>query len=125
MMPQMLRIAAFALLALALVAAACDDSGGGATTYVVRVGFNESVTQENMEEVDAYLRGFDEDMEFPIQESFPPTGVGTLKTDEPDFCATVVSELEAKPYVREVTCEEEGDETPSGSPDEPVESTPS
>jgi hypothetical protein len=114
-------LAALATLGLALFAAACDD---GTTTYIVTVGFNESVTQDDMDEVDAYLRAFDEDLDFLIQESFPPTGVATVKTDAADFCATVKADLGAKPYVRDVTCEEEGAEVPVSSPDQPVQSTP-
>ena len=121
MMVPMLRIAAFAVLGLAMFAAACED---GATTYIVTVGFNESVTQADMDEVDAYLRTFDDDLDFLIQESFPPTGVATVETDEADFCPTVEAELKAKPYVRDVTCAEEGADVPVSSPDEPVEATP-
>ncbi len=120
-MTRMLRFASFALLALGLAGAACGD---GETTYIVTVSFNESVTQADMDEVDAFLRTFDDDLEFLVQESFPPTGVATVKTDDPEFCAKARGELEAKPYVRDVTCEEQGAEIPVSSPDEPVQSTP-
>jgi spermidine/putrescine-binding protein len=122
MMTQMLRIAAFGLLGLALFAVACD--GDGATRYRVTVGFRGSYTQANVDEVNAFLRAFDEDLDFLLQESFPPTGVATVETDESNFCATVESELTAKPYVRDVTCTDISDETPVSSPDEPVQSTP-
>ncbi|MEX1253912.1 MAG: hypothetical protein WEE64_06175 [Dehalococcoidia bacterium] len=118
----MLRIAALGVLAFLIVGAAC--TGDATPRYRVTVGFSESVTQADMDEVNAFLRTFDEDIDFLLQESFPPTGVATVETDDPEFCGTVESELEAKPYVREVTCTDVSDETPVSSPDEPVQSTP-
>jgi len=108
-------------LALALVAAACGD---GATKYDVRIGFNESVTQAGMDEVADLLRAYDDDLDFLVQESFPPTGVATLKTDVADFCPTIEPQLKARSDVREVTCNEHRAADEDVTPDEPVASTP-
>lgn len=115
---------ALLFVGLALVGLLAVACGGGGTEYQVTVGFNESVTQADMDEVDAFLRAFDENMDFLVQETFPPTGVARLTTDEPDFCARVESELGAKPYISEVTCREYDEPAPSGSPDGPLSSTP-
>ena len=113
----MIRALLLTLLAAGLLAAC---TGGGATEYVVTVRFNTTVTQDDMDDVDAFLRAYDEDLDFLIQESFPPTGVATLRTDAEDFCATVKSGLEAKSYIDDVTCREAGEEIPVSSPDQPV-----
>lgn len=100
----MLRLAVLVLLALAVVTMACN--GGGATEYELTVGFNTSVTQDDINEVEAILRTYDDDLEFLIQESFPPTARAFLKTDAADFCPTVEAEVEAKSYVEDVLCQE-------------------
>lgn len=99
----MAKAAVVGAVALSIALAAC---GGGATGYEVVVGFNTSVQQDDLDEADALLRTYDEDLDFLIQESFPPVGRATLETDETDFCATIEPELEAKPYVDDVMCEE-------------------
>ena len=111
---------ALAGLLVALATAAGCTSAGGSTEYEVVVRFNESVTQADMDEVDAFLRVYDDDLEFLIQETFPPTGVARLKTDDDAFCTVVEAELGAKSYVDEVTCREREDRTPVESPDAPV-----
>ncbi len=108
------------LAALAALAATC--AGEGVTRYDVRVSFNTTVTQGDLDEVDAFLRAYDEDLDFLIQESFPPTGVARLRTHEPNFCAEVQAGLGTKSYVTSVSCQETSDATPSGSPDAPVTS---
>jgi hypothetical protein len=106
------------LVLLAGVGAACG--GDDATEYIVTVRFNETVTQADMDEVAAFLRTYDDNLDFLIQESFPPTGVAYVRTDDEGFCAAAESELEAKTYVESVACAEEGEEIPVGSPDQPV-----
>jgi hypothetical protein len=114
------RLVTLALAVIALLLLAC---GSGTTDYRVTVSFDETVTQDDMDAVDEYLRSFDDELDFLIQESFPPTGVATLSTDEDDFCPTVVAELESRSYVRSVDCREASDE-PVESPDAPVSSEP-
>jgi len=106
------------LLLVAGTGAVCV--GDDATEYVVTVRFNETVTQADMDEVAAFLRAYDDDLDFLIQESFPPTGVAYAETGDESFCAAVESELEAKTYVESVTCAERGEQTPVESPDQPV-----
>ena len=115
----MIRALLLTLLAAGLLAAC---TGGGATEYVVTVRFNTTVTQDDMDDVDAFLRAYDEDLDFLIQESFPPTGVATLETDAEDFCATVEAELEARSYIDGVDCGEASDVLSSESPEAPVQS---
>lgn len=99
-----MRFAVVGALVLAVGAMSC---GGGETMtpFLVVVQFNTSVTQDDIDEVSALLRSYDDDLEFLIQESFPPIGRAFLETDAADFCPTVEAELEAKTYVRDVTCE--------------------
>jgi hypothetical protein len=111
------RTVVSAAVVFAVAALAC---AGGATTYRVTVHFNATVTQADMDAVGEYLRGFDEDVDFLIQESFPPTGVATLSTDVGDFCAAVEEELEARTFVDEVDCGEADAARPSESPDAPT-----
>ena len=106
---------------LAVVAGGCGDGANDAAIrYEVTVRFNTSVTQDDLDEVDAILKSYDEDLEYLIQESFPPTGRAFLASDAPDFCPTVESELEPKTYVDEVLCGEYKEPPPSSNPDEPV-----
>ena len=112
-----MRLALALIPVLAVLAFACT---GGGTEYEVIVRFNSTVTQADMDDVAEYLRTYDDGLDFLIQESFPPTGVATLRTDAEDFCATVKSGLEAKSYIDDVTCREAGEEIPVSSPDQPV-----
>jgi hypothetical protein len=120
MRPFLLVIAFLGVLGAVAVACTADDT----KEYRVIVHFNTTVTQADMDDVTEYLQTFDEDVDFLIQESFPPTGVATLMSDAGDFCATVEVELESRSYIDGVDCLEARDSTPSESPDEPVESTP-
>ena len=97
-------LTAFVVLAAVTVASAFACGDGDGTKYDVTVQFNESVTQDDLEETDALLRGYDPDAEFIIMEIFPPIGSATLETDAADFCAAVAAEFEAKSYVRKVEC---------------------
>ena len=76
---------------------ACDD-------YEVTVLFNDSVTQDDIDEAGALLRTYDDDLEFIIMEIFPPIGRAVLETDVADFCRTVTSDLEGESYVESAEC---------------------
>ena len=76
----------------------------GATRYEVTVGFNTSVTQDDIDEAGAVLRAYDDELEFVVMESWPPIGRALLATEVADFCQTVEAELEAKSYVDDVSC---------------------
>jgi hypothetical protein len=69
------------------------------------VHFNTSVTQDDIDEVGALLRAYDEDLEFLIMESWPPIGRALLSANLPDFCGAVEGELQGKSYVDDVSCE--------------------
>ncbi len=79
-------------------------STGGAARYEVTVGFNTSVTQDDIDEAGAVLRAYDDELEFVVMESWPPIGRALLTTDVADFCQTVEAELEAKSYIDDVSC---------------------
>ncbi len=113
-----MRIAVLVAVAITAGVIACDSDS--AVTYDVTISFNTSYTQQDIDETDALLRVYDGGLEYVTQESFPPTGVAILETDEPDFCQTVEAELEAKTYVDAVSCGEADEREPSGDPDEPV-----
>jgi len=120
----MLRALMFGVIAGLLlvggVGAACGSDDGDAIEYEVVVRFHETVAQADMDDVAAFLRTYDDDLDFLIQESFPPTGVARVKTDDAGFCAAVESELEAKSYIESVTCGENQNQTPVDNPDQPV-----
>ena len=119
----MVRGALLPALLFALIAAACLDSEGAtATRYEVKVQFNTSVTQGDLDDVAALLRGYDQALEYRVQLSFPPTGRATLTTAAPHFCPTTEAELEAKTYVHDVTCQELSEPSQAGSPEQPVSS---
>ena len=90
--------------AIASPAASPTPSTGGAVRYEVTVGFNTSVTQEDIDEVGALLRAYDDGLDFVVMESWPPIGRAVLTTDVADFCQTVEAELEAKSYIDDVSC---------------------
>ena len=71
----------------------------------VTVNFNESVTQHDLDEVVAFLREFDADLEFAFLESFPPILSATL-TAEIDVCSPIEADLGAETYVLAVSCDE-------------------
>ena len=121
-------LTAFVVLAAVAIGSAfgfaCGD-GDGDTMYTVDVQFNETVTDADLDEAGALLRAYDEGLDFIIMEIFPPIGSATVETDAPDFCATVVDEVEAKSYVRSVECllaieVDDGDVDPNA----PVAATP-
>ena len=96
----------FGMIAAVLLVVGVACGGGGAPEFEVVVSFNTSATQDDIDEVGDLLRSYDKDLEFLIQESFPPTGRAFLSSDVANFCRTVEPELEAKSYVDDVTCEE-------------------
>ncbi|MCH7837429.1 MAG: hypothetical protein IIC26_02865 [Chloroflexi bacterium] len=69
------------------------------------IQFNESYTEEDIDEADAFLHTFDDDLEFIILEIFPPIGSVTLTLETSDECSTIEAQLAAKSYVAGVTCE--------------------
>jgi hypothetical protein len=90
--------------AVASPAASPTPSTGGATRYEVTVGFNTTVTQDDIDEVGALLRAYDDEVEYVVMESWPPVGRALVTTDVADFCQTVEAELEAKSYIDDVSC---------------------
>jgi hypothetical protein len=90
--------------AIASPAASPTPSTGGAARYEVTVGFNTSVTSDDIDEAGALLRAYDDELEFLIMESWPPIGRALLTTDVADFCQTVEAELEAKSYIDYASC---------------------
>jgi hypothetical protein len=72
--------------------------------YDVTVHFNTSATQDDIDEVAALLRTYDQNAELLMTFCHPPMGTALVTTDVPDFCRTVEAELEAKSYVDEVSC---------------------
>ena len=102
-----LAVAATTAVTFAVVgdgSGATSAGSGEAAQYEVTVRFNTSVTQEDIEEVDALLRAYDDDLELLIMESFPPIGRALLSTDATDVCQTVEADLEAESYVDGVSC---------------------
>ena len=78
---------------------ACDD------LYGVTVQFNTSVTQDHIDEAAAFLRTFDDDLEFIIMEISPPIGSAVLNLETSDECSTIEAQLEAESYLASVSCE--------------------
>ncbi len=94
-------------------------SGDDARRFDVSVQFTTEATQDDISDVGAFLRTFDDDLEFIILEIFPPIGQAIVTTEAADFCQTVETELGAKSYVDEVSCGPHV-ETDQADPDEPV-----
>ena len=72
--------------------------------YDLKVRFNTSVTQADIDEAQALLHTYDENPEFTIMESFPPIGRALVTTNVPDFCEAVDAELEDRSYADGVSC---------------------
>jgi hypothetical protein len=115
-----LALTVFLLIAAAAACGEEEEEAPPRAGYEVRVHFNETVTQEDQQEAHAVLAAYDPDLEFLVLELFPPIGVARLSTGRPDLCGLVESELSARAYVREVTCNFRTDESPVASPGEPV-----
>ncbi len=78
---------------------ACDSG-----TFEVTVQFNESVTQDNIDEVGALLGEYDSGVTFVVMEIFPPIGRAELTLETLDECSTIEAQLEAESFVTSVTC---------------------
>ncbi len=72
--------------------------------YTITIRFNETVQQDELDEVGAMIRDFDPDAEYVIQESFPPTGVANFNADTEDACLALTQELEEASFVTSVSC---------------------
>ena len=94
-------------------------SGIEGPKYEVSVQFTTEATQGDMDEAGAFLRTFDDELEFLILEIFPPIGRAVVTTEAAGFCQTVKAELGAKSYVGEVSCGPHV-ETDQADPDAPV-----
>ena len=88
--------------------------------YRVTISFNETVDQDQMDEVGARIRDFDPDAEYVIQESFPPTGVANFVADTEDVCIALTQDLEDETFVTSVTCGPQLEPGDTIDPDEPV-----
>ena len=84
-------------------AVACD--GESVRPYQVTISFDESATQEEIDQVAAILRTYDDRALLQIGDMSAPVDIVGLETDSADFCPTVEAELEAKTYVQDATCE--------------------
>ncbi len=118
------RAAAGLIVAVAIVGVVAGvpsgcGSGDDARRFDVSVQFTTEATQDDMFDVGAFLRTFDDDLEFLILEIFPPIGQAVVTTEAADFCQTVETELGAKSYVDEVSCGPHV-ETDQADPDAPV-----
>ena len=94
-------------------------SGDDARRFDVSVQFTTEATQDDIFHVGAFLRTFDDDLEYLILEIFPPIGRAVVTTEAADFCQTVEAELGSKSYVDEVSCGPHV-ETDQADPDKPV-----
>jgi hypothetical protein len=102
---------------MAALAMSCGN--GGASAYDVQIVFNETVTQEDMDDVADLLESYDADVDVLVQEIFPPIAVARVETEVPDFCAVVTVELGGRSYIDDVFCEKARGKAPSGG-DAPV-----
>ncbi len=94
-------------------------SGDDARRFDVSVQFTTEATQDDIFGVGAFLRTFDDDLEYRILEIFPPIGRAVVTTEAADFCQTVETELGAKSHVDDVSCGPHV-ETDQVDPDAPV-----
>jgi len=100
-----------------------DTRPAGTMTYNVRIAFDETVTQADLDAAEEVVRAVDLDAEYLIQESFPPVGRASITSDDPEACALLEEELRNVSAVTDVTCAE-AQQTGGGDPDEPVSSSP-
>ena len=82
-----------------------EPSGDDSNYFQVTVQFNTSYTQDNIDEAGAFLRTFDDDLEFLVMEIFQPVGSAVLALETSDECSAIGAQLEAESYVAGVTCE--------------------
>ncbi len=112
-------IMAVAIVGVVAVVSSGCGSGDDARRFDVSVQFTTEATQDDISDVGAFLRTFDDDLEYLILEIFPPIGRTVVMTEASDFCQTVEMELGAKSYVDNVSCGPHV-ETDQADPDEPV-----
>jgi hypothetical protein len=79
-------------------------TGGGGTAYDVTVRFNEQARQDDIDDVTDFMLSYDEDADVRIQETFPPTAVATIRTDDTSFCDDLERELDRSRAVANSTC---------------------
>ncbi len=113
-----LIVAVAVLGVVAGVSSGCG-AGGGAPQFEVSVQFTTEATQDDLDEAGAFLRTFDDELEFLILEIFPPIGRAVVTTEAAGFCQTVEAELGAKSYVSSVSCRPQA-ESGQADPDAPV-----
>ena len=101
-----------------------EPAGDGDAHFQVTVQFNTSYTQEDIDEVDAFLHTYDENLEFIILEIFPPIGSVLLTLETSDECSTIEAQLEAESYVSDVTCSPWQPNGEVNDPDAPVTNLP-
>ncbi|MCH8010175.1 MAG: hypothetical protein IIC91_15085 [Chloroflexi bacterium] len=88
--------------------------------YTITIRFNETVDQDQLDEVGARIRDFDPDADYVIQESFPPTGVANFVAETEDVCLALVQGLEAETFVTSVACGPQLEPGDNIDPNEPV-----
>ena len=103
LIPLAAVIFALVVTSAGVLALTGGDSRGD-DQYRVTVQFNISVTQEDIDEVAALLRTYDENLEFVVMEIFPPIGSALLALEAPAECSTIEAQLEAKSYVADASC---------------------
>jgi hypothetical protein len=91
-----------AVSALLVFVSAC--TGGGGSAYDVTVRFNEQARQDDIDDVTNLIHSYDEDAIVRVQESFPPTAVATVRTNDPSFCDDLERELDQSRAVANSTC---------------------
>ncbi len=101
-----MRLVVVCALLLATAAAACG--GGGTATYRIDIEFSISATEDELLEPGRIIRTYDDDaLGITLPFGVPPRNFFELETDTPDFCRKFETELEAKSYIDNVSCEEE------------------
>ncbi|HXF51592.1 MAG TPA: hypothetical protein VNM43_07920 [Dehalococcoidia bacterium] len=104
MLPPMRILPVAVLGALgALAVAGCRE---GVPSYDVTVAFNDRYTEAALQETDAILRSYDDDIDVLVQESFPPVARTVIQSSMENLCEDLRSQLERKPYIEQVDCEE-------------------
>jgi hypothetical protein len=111
------------LVAVAAGALVLTGAGEDGPSYEVSVLFTTDATQSDIDATDGVLRAYDRNLSYLLQETFPPTGRATLRSNVSAFCDMVVRQIERVPGVGSATCGLATTPVP-GSPDVPVSSTP-
>ena len=101
MRPRAVLVAA----ALAFTVAACD-SGPDTTRYDVTIGFNDSVTQDGIDEVTAFILAYDGDADVRVLELQPPILQADVETSREDLCEGIFGLLARRDDVANADCEQ-------------------